>query len=236
MPAFLEDITPFIGNGSRNEKGQTLEEFLEAYDPSKYESPSVTADVMVFKYAGDLTSVYDKLSILMVKRRNHPSIGLWALPGGFCEMREDICESARRELEEETGLKNIPIEQVYTWGEAWRDPRDRIITTAFIALVDETVHEPVAGDDAAEAEWFDISFSKVKEEIVNECGRERVKSTYSIVLSCELVQEKCAATVVVTENASGLLKETRYEVTESINIAFDHARFIVNGLLYIDNM
>ena len=131
MPAFLENYSSFKGDGSLNEKGETLDEFLANYDPEQYRNPSVTADVLVFRYYKELQSVDDDLSLLMIKRKNHPCIGYWALPGGFCNIGEDLEIAAKRELFEETSLTGIPITQIHTWGEAWRDPRDRIITTAF---------------------------------------------------------------------------------------------------------
>lgn len=233
MPAFLENFSSFKGDGSLNENGETLKEFLDKYDSGKYRNPSVTADVLVFRYYKELQSVNDDLSLLMIKRKNHPCIGYWALPGGFCNIGEDLEAAAKRELFEETSLTGIPITQIYTWGETWRDPRDRIITTSFAALVDESVHEPVAGDDASEAMWFDVDFRKLASEIVYENNREIVKSTYSVVLFNKESAQKCKACVCIRENLYGILKERKYEVVHSENIAFDHARFIVNALLYI---
>ena len=88
----------FKGDGSCNEEGKSLEEFLEEYDASLYKNPSSTVDTAVFTYKEDS----DRLKILLIKRRNHPSIGQWAIPGGFVDFNEDIDDTARRELEEET--------------------------------------------------------------------------------------------------------------------------------------
>ena len=81
MPAFLEDIRPFYGNRERNDMGQTLEEFLEAYDPKRYEQPSVTVDTLVVQHPNQFDTVNQGLKVLMIQRGNHPSIGKWALPG-----------------------------------------------------------------------------------------------------------------------------------------------------------
>ena len=232
MAAFLEDITPFLGDGSNNEAGLSLKEFLDEYDQSRYECPCMTADVMVFRHTGKLKTVKSGMSLLMVKRRNHPSIGYWALPGGFCEMREELEETARRELMEETGLTNVPIELINTWGEVWRDPRSRIITAAYLALVDDSIAKPVAGDDAAKAEWFDISIETKGEAELDLKGKRIKRSLYSLCLTGPS-DEICTATVSVDVNAEGILKEKHLKVIESNNIAFDHARFIVDGLLYI---
>jgi len=234
MASFLEDFTPFLGTGKRNEDGDTLEEFLEKYDQSKYESPSVTADIMVFKGSRHFTTVREGLSLLMVQRKNHPSIGHWALPGGFLEMREDLEEAAKRELQEETGLTDIPVQLVNTFGEVWRDPRNRIVTASYIAFVDNHVSKPKAGDDAAEAEWFDIEFGVKGESIITLNDKQVQRKLYQIKLTGPN-NVKCSAIVREDKNCRGIIKERKLTVVESHNIAFDHARFIVDGLLYLDN-
>ena len=137
MTAFLNDFSKFYGTGEKNEAGQNLEEFLELYDPRKYETPSNTTDAVIFAYEGESCDSIDGLKVLLVKRSNHPSIGYWALPGGFANMRENLDETARRELEEETGVKGLVMEQIATYGDYDRDPRTRVITTAYMAVVPE---------------------------------------------------------------------------------------------------
>jgi 8-oxo-dGTP diphosphatase len=120
------------------------------YDPGKWERPSVTADVVILSLQeGDL-------KVLLIKRRNWPYEGYWAIPGGFVEMRESLEEAARRELEEETGLRDIYMEQLYTFGDPERDPRTRVITVAYLALVDYRQLHPHAADDAGDVGWFSM--------------------------------------------------------------------------------
>ena len=120
------------------------------YDPGKWERPSVTVDVVILSLQdGDL-------KVLLIKRRNWPYEGYWAIPGGFIEMRESLEESARRELEEETGLRDIYMEQLYTFGDPERDPRTRVITVAYLALVDYLQLDPRAADDAGDVGWFSM--------------------------------------------------------------------------------
>ncbi|WP_310602196.1 NUDIX hydrolase [Anaerosporobacter sp.] len=234
MPAFLKEIEAFRGTGEKNEQGESLESFLEKYDANKYENPSVTADMIVIQHSKEFDTVEQGLKVLMVKRRNHPSIGFWALPGGFVNIREDIDLAAKRELLEETGVEDVAIEQLYAWGEAWRDPRSRIVTVAYLALIDES-KEVKAGDDAADAAWFDIVLCKkeVKEE-VNGQGKSRIKTIYELKLVNEEKEVELTAEVEVSYNKIGIIKEREYQVISSNQIAFDHPRFIVQALLHIE--
>ena len=235
MASFLADYSKFYGDNSLNEDGLNLDDFLLKYDPSEYRNPSVTADVMVFRYYKELQSVEDDLSILMIKRKNHPCIGYWALPGGFVEMREDLETAAKRELEEETGLSDVPVQQVNTFGEVWRDPRNRLITTSFIAYINNNKAKKVkAGDDAAEAEWFDIKFDVKGESIVVVDDKFIERKLYNIELTGPN-SVKCSAVVKEDINIKNIIRKRDLSVVESNNIAFDHARFIVDGLLYLEN-
>lgn len=233
MAAFLQDITPFYGTGEKNEQGQTLEEFLDVYDPMKYQNPCSTADIIVIRSSGEIKCVENGLKVLMIQRRNHPSIGRFALPGGFVEIGEDLMMAAKRELAEETGLENIPVEQLYTWGEVWRDPRTRIITTAYLALVDDTVARAEAGDDAADAQWMDISLRLLRTDTLEGEHAGRLREDYELILSNEKKGLCFSCEVAVTSNKNSILKETAYEVTKNPQIAFDHPRMIVQALLYL---
>jgi len=117
------------------------------YDPTKYERPSVTVDVVIFSL------VDNDLQVLLVKRKYAPFAGVWAIPGGFVRMEESLEDAALRELAEETSVTDVYIEQLYTFGAPHRDPRTRVITVAYFALVphDAIRHRP--GDDAAETAW-----------------------------------------------------------------------------------
>ena len=111
---------------------------------------NITVDAVIFLNAGD------SLKVLLIKRKNDPFKGQWALPGGFLEDHETLENGAQRELEEETGIKIDKMEQVGIFADPGRDPRGRIISVAFTAIIHKQV--PVKGnDDAAEAKWFDIN-------------------------------------------------------------------------------
>lgn len=112
--------------------------------------PMVTVDAVVFAF------LKDRARLLLIKRKNEPFKGKWALPGGFVGIDEELDDAVKRELAEETGLINLPLEQMHTFGNVGRDPRGRQITIAFMAVATEQKPKIMAGDDAAEARWFDI--------------------------------------------------------------------------------
>jgi len=109
----------------------------------------LTADIVIFTIPGE------RLEILLIERGGPPFQGCWALPGGFVEHDEDVDEAARRELEEETGIKGLSLAQLHTFGAPNRDPRSRVVTVAYYSLVPAGRLSPRAGDDAARAQWFD---------------------------------------------------------------------------------
>jgi len=116
----------------------------------EFPRPALTVDCVVFGYEGA------GLQMLVIRRGIEPFKGAWALPGGFVHMDESLEEAARRELAEETGLKEVFLEQLFTFGEVERDPRGRVVSVAFYALVRPDQH-PAQGDtDAEEAQWFSM--------------------------------------------------------------------------------
>jgi 8-oxo-dGTP diphosphatase len=118
----------------------------------KFPRPAITVDSLVFAYDEGV------LKILLIKRGHEPFKGMWATPGGFIEMDETCEEAASRELEEETGLRNIKMEQFHVFSAVDRDPRERIITVAHLALINNIKDQSIKGsDDAEEAAWFKVS-------------------------------------------------------------------------------
>lgn len=114
----------------------------------KYPRPAVTTDCVVLGIEGN------NINVLLIKRGNEPFKGLWALPGGFLNPDETAEEGALRELREETGLWDAEVEQLYTFSDPKRDPRDRVISIAYMAIV--KLQEVKGGDDASDARWFPI--------------------------------------------------------------------------------
>ncbi len=114
----------------------------------QYPRPAVTVDCVVFGILGA------RLQVLLIQRDRSPFAGSWALPGGFVGIEEPLEEAAQRELAEETGLCDIPLEQLHTFGRPGRDPRGRVISVVYFGLVRLEGLRVCAGDDARRANWF----------------------------------------------------------------------------------
>ena len=228
MPSFLDDISSFYGTGEKNEKGQTLEEFLKEYDPYQYKNPCATTDMVLFSYAGEKPDT-DALKVLLVCRKKHPSIGYWALPGGFVELYENLEDTARRELEEETGVKGLPVEQFACYGDYQRDPRARVITTAYFSLVNEKEVRVKAGDDAADAAWFTVKLKKGESKDITTDAAVIRREDFSLELENEDRGLKIRA-VICKEERQGLVRERKYKVKEGGMVAVDHAAIITQAL------
>jgi len=112
--------------------------------------PMVTVDAAVF------TFIDGNPHLLLIQRKHEPYEGQWGIPGGFIEMDEELEDAVARELEEETGLKGVALEQLRTFGTVGRDPRGRQITVVYMGVAEEGQTEVHGGDDAADARWFDI--------------------------------------------------------------------------------
>jgi ADP-ribose pyrophosphatase YjhB (NUDIX family) len=117
----------------------------------QYPRAALTVDCVVFGFDEG------ELKLLLIERGVEPFKGRWALPGGFVRVNETLDEAARRELVEEAGLKNVFLEQLYTFGEVERDPRERVVSVAYYALVKLSDHRAKAATDAANAQWFPVS-------------------------------------------------------------------------------
>src|SRR5919201_3210539 len=114
----------------------------------EYPRPALTVDAVVFGLDDE------DLKVLLIQRGLEPFKGKWALPGGFVRVNETLHDAARRELAEEAGLKDVFLEQLYTFGEVDRDPRERVVSVAYYSLVKLAARETKAATDAADARWF----------------------------------------------------------------------------------
>lgn len=203
----------------KNKDGLTEKEFLEQYKPGNYERPSVTADILLLTIDPKLNN----LKVLLIKRGDHPYMNCWALPGGFIGMQESAFEAANRELKEETGLEGIYLEQLYTYTQPKRDPRMRIISIAYMALIPIDQAEKMqmkAGDDAAEAAWFDIV---VKDNVLLLKSEEK-----NVTMEYRLEDKTFEIGAIKYDNYVPTL-------TSEYRLAFDHELIILDGIMRLRN-
>lgn len=208
-------------------------EFLAGYDLTKYDRPSVAADIVVFAIMADgerdnTRKPQDKkLKILLIERGGYPYKGCWAMPGGFCKKKEDVIDSARRELSEETGIDDAYVKLVGVYGEPGRDPRGWVISSTYMALMDEERCRVKAGDDARDAGWFTV-------ELENISGKKEVSGNgerYRLVLTDSGSDTRLSAVLRKTDMSTRGRSSDSYDIEECEGLAFDHARIITEAVL-----
>lgn len=214
----------------RDKNGLTEEEFIKSYNPEIYEKPSVTNDIIIFttedKKEENIRKVPRKgMQVLLIKRKEHPFIEKWAIPGGFVKINESLQEGAERELKEETGIDKVYFEQLYTFGEINRDPRTRVISVANVALISKNNVKPIAGDDAKEVQWFWISKKLISTE---NCATD-IKNRYLLSLVSE--DDKIKINYEVSEILEKNIfrkKKVSYKFLNNSNdkLAFDHYKIL----------
>ena len=144
------------------------EEFLKDYDSSIFEKLSMTADILLVSVSDQEQSNYRKtskkmMSILLCKRDEYPYKGKWCLPGGFLDVKKDTLEEcAKKVLKRETNLEDIYLEQLYTFDGIDRDPRLRVVSTSYVALVDKNQ----LTQKVENASWFDVTLIEEKDDLV----------------------------------------------------------------------
>ena len=175
----------------------------------KYPHPSVTTDCVIFGFDGT------KLKVLLVERGIDPYKGHWFFPGGFLRMDETAETGALRKLREETGLEGAYIKQFHTFSDPNRDPRERVLTIAYYALV--RIQEVKGGDDAARAEWFALdevpSLAFDHDLILRMAQKELRKQIYFEPIGFELLPEKFT------------IKELQLLYESILDVKFDRRNF-----------
>ena len=198
------------------------EEFLKDYNPDAFEKLSMTADILIFSISSEEESNYrktdkKKMSILLVKRDNYPFKDKWCLPGGFVDINENLDDAPRRILKNETNVDNIYLEQLYTFGNVNRDPRMRIVSTSYMALIDKNTLENKLSDNAC---WFDITLYEEKNNIVD-IVLDNGTTTISFSIE-KVLREK------TTDRYS-------FNIIKNNLLAFDHPNVILSGIERLKN-
>lgn len=212
-------------NNKEKEKylNENVEEsnFLKNYNPDKYQKPSVTVDMLIFRL------VNDSVDVLLIKRKKPPYKEFWAFPGGFVNIDESLEDAAKRELLEETNVKDVYLEQLYTFGDVERDPRMRVISVSYMALLNDsdiTKFNEKAGDDAKELQWFNIN------ELLNGIEDSSIKLAFDHEKIFKLAIERLRGKIDYTDIAFQLLPE-EFSMLELQNVYEQ----ILNKKLYTPN-
>ena len=204
-------------------KYNSEEEFLKEYNVKEFKQLSMTTDILLVSVSEESNNNYrkntsKKMSVLLIKRDDYPFKGKWCLPGGFLEPDTETLEDcSKRILKKETNLTNIYLEQLYTFDSINRDPRCRVVSVSYIALVDKNRLQDKINDNAS---WFDVvSFEDKKDEVdvVLDNGNERI----DFIIKKELRK-------YTTDRYSFSIKKDNY-------LAFDHSLVIVSGLERLRN-
>lgn len=205
------------------EKYNNEKEFLENYDVTKFDRLSITSDILLVSVSSQASIDYRKtdkkiISILLVKRNEFPFKDKWCLPGGFLNPKnETLYECAKRVLKNETNLSNIYLEQLYTFDDIKRDPRTRVVSTSYVALVDKN---KLTHKLSKNAFWFDITEFKEIDNIVN-VTLNNGKEIISFSIKKSLVEK--------TTN------QYSFSIIKNESIAFDHPKVILAGIERIRN-
>lgn len=199
----------------------TEEEFLNDYNKNDYDLLSVTTDILLLSVSNKETDNYRKLnekkySLLLIKRNNYPFKGKWCLPGGFVNIDETLDSAASRILENETNLKNIYLEQLYTFSDPKRDPRMRVISSSYVALVDKNLLD---GKLPSNASWFDINL--IEDD-----------KSYYITLDNGIEEIKFIVGKKLKEHTTD---RYNFTVLKNDKLAFDHPLVIVSGVERVKN-
>ena len=202
---------------------KTEEEFLKDYDPKAFDQLSMTADIILISVSDQEQTNYRKtskkmMSILLVKRDDFPYKGKWCLPGGFLKPKtETLAECAKNVLKRETNLSNIYLEQLYTYDAIDRDPRTRVVSTSYIALVDKNRLTDMINPNAC---WFDVVLLEEKNNIVD-ITLDNGVDTIHLSIKKEL-REKTT-------------DRYRFVSLKNDDLAFDHALVILAGIERLRN-
>ena len=202
------------------------EEFLKSYDKNAFDLLSITTDIFILSVSYIDSDNYRKLgekkcSVLLVKRKTHPFINKWCLPGGFIQINENLEEATKRVLINETNLKDIYLEQLYTFSNVDRDPRMRVLSTAYMTLINkDKIKEKLASNTS----WFNISINE------KEINSKETLLTFTLDNGKENLSFDILKTL--KEKTSNIFD---YKIINNDSLAFDHPLVIATGMDRIKN-
>jgi len=198
------------------------QEFLKDYNPNDYDRLALTVDILILSVSSEETINYrktdkKKMSILLVKRKDYPFKDKWCLPGGFIKVDENLNDAPARILKEETNVEDIYLEQLYTFGGVNRDPRMRVVSTSYMALIDKN---KLYNNLSKNACWFDVISFEEKDNIVE------------IILDNGLTTIKFSIEKSLRERTTD-----RYDfnILRNDALAFDHPLVILAGIERLRN-
>lgn len=198
-------------------------QFLDSYDASSFEKVSITADTVILSVSDEVSSDYrrtndKKLSVLLVKRNDYPFKGKWALPGGFMDVNKETLEDcALRVLKSKANMKDVYIEQLYAFDAVNRDPRMRVLSMSYIALVDKN---KIRGELSLDVSWFDISVYNNSDDSIE----------------VFLTNDKEDLSFEVRKNLKEFTSDRYdFDLIKNKGIAFDHAIMILVALERLKN-
>ncbi|HAB66330.1 MAG TPA: ADP-ribose pyrophosphatase [Firmicutes bacterium] len=197
------------------------EEFLKAYNPEEFDRLAVTSDILILSISDEVQANYRKsnkkyMSVLLVKRDDYPYKDKWCLPGGFLDVKEDLEDCPKRILERETGLHDIYLEQLYTFGSVNRDPRMRVVSSSYMALIDKN---RLTDKLKPNASWFNIKYFEEADNVL-------------ILLDNGVESLKCK---IKKELINRTTDRYRFRIEENDSIAFDHPLVIWSGIERLKN-
>lgn len=203
----------------------------------KYFKPSVTVDSIIFTIRDSQAENYrklpeKKLEILLVKRAQDPYKDKWSLPGTFVGEKETLQDAVNRSLDEKTNIKDIYLEQLYTWGDPLRDPRTRVISTSYMGLVDSDNIQIKAGKYVDDISWFDVQLKTIKEENKEKKNGYYKTEEIEILLTNKNIVLKSRVKVVKELVNGNLIIYT--QILQS-DLAFDHAKVLIYAIERLKN-
>lgn len=217
---------------NKNKQGLTEEEFLSNYNSENYARPSLTVDMVLFTLGEKQKDTLKRknkekeLKILLVKRTDHPFIGKWAIPGGFINVNENLEEGVYRKLKEETNIDNIYFEQLYTWGDIDRDPRMRVISASYMALINNRQIKERNQEESENIAWFSVKKKSIDNKKISD---DEIHYEYKLSFVNEELDIEINYFLIEKIKLRGFEREVRYEYKKcdcEMELAFDHLKII----------